>query len=225
MSTFISLTNELLRRLNEVQIDETDFTATRNIQALAKDSINSSVKEIIHSAQEFPFLLTTKQQTLTQGINEYSFPADTNSVDWESFYIKKHSSGSNVASVLKAIPYSLYLSQHRAKDDDGDEGATVFVFQTQDLKFGVSPVPDKNYIIEYKYWTFPSALASSTDSCIIPEKFNSVIIDGAMMFMMLFRSNEQSASIHRERFNDGIKSMRRVLLDEPLFMSSTMIIK
>ena len=45
MSTFLSLTNELLRRLNEVQIDQADFPNVKNVQALAKDSINSSIHD------------------------------------------------------------------------------------------------------------------------------------------------------------------------------------
>ena len=44
MATFINLTNELLRRLNEVQITESEFTAVKNVQALAKDAINSSIR-------------------------------------------------------------------------------------------------------------------------------------------------------------------------------------
>jgi hypothetical protein len=45
-----------------------------------------------------------------------------------------------------------------------------------------------------------------------------------MTFMMLYRSNEQSAAIHRDKFENGIKTMRRLLLDEPLTMRSTMIV-
>ena len=67
MSTFLNLTNELLRRLNEVQIDQEDFGSVKNVQALAKDSINSSIREMLQDAQEWPFTLTTYEQTLTAG--------------------------------------------------------------------------------------------------------------------------------------------------------------
>jgi negative regulator of replication initiation len=43
------------------------------------------------------------------------------------------------------------------------------------------------------------------------------------MFMMRFRSNEQSAAIHQANFRDGIKAMRRILLDENLAIRSTAI--
>jgi hypothetical protein len=44
-----------------------------------------------------------------------------------------------------------------------------------------------------------------------------------MVYMMRFRSNEQSAQIHQRKFDDGIKTMRRLLLDDPIAIRSTMI--
>jgi hypothetical protein len=226
-STYLSLTNELLRRLNEVELDATNFDGARNVQALAKDSINSSVREMLHSAQEWPFTLTTQLQTLTVGQASYSFPTDTSSVDWESFYLKKLSD-SNEPGSLSAISYPQYIEQYRGQDEaagTGGYGPPIVISMTQESKFIVSPPPDQAYIIEYKYWSFPASLTASSNTCIIPERFNNVIIDGAMMFMMLFRSNEQSASIHKEKFEQGIKTMRRLLMDEPLHVRSTMLTK
>jgi len=226
-STYLSLTNELLRRLNEVELDATTFDGARNVQALAKDSINSSVREMLHSAQEWPFTIMTYSQTLTIGEGSYSFPSDMSSVDWESFYIKKLND-SNEPGKLPVISYAEYVDKHRGQDETvgtGGYGPTSVVYMTQESKFGVSPSPDQAYVIEYKYWKFPASLTLNTDTCIIPERFNNVIIDGAMMFMMLFRSNEQSAAIHKDKYEQGIKTMRRLLMDEPLYMRSTMIVK
>ena len=61
------------------------------------------------------------------------------------------------------------------------------------------------------------------DEMIIPDRFKYIIIDGAMVYMMRFRSNEQSAQIHQAKFQEGIKAMRRLLLDDPLFVRSSMI--
>ena len=44
-----------------------------------------------------------------------------------------------------------------------------------------------------------------------------------MMYMMRFRSNDQSAMIHQQNFQDGIRSMRRILMDDPLNLRSTVI--
>ena len=74
MATFIDMTNEVLRRINEVPIDQSDFNTTRNIQALAKDAVNNAIRHILQSAQQWPFTITVYTQTLTVGQTEYNFP-------------------------------------------------------------------------------------------------------------------------------------------------------
>ena len=226
MATYISLTNELLRRINEVNLDVSDFAAARNVQALAKDAINSSIREIMQSAQQWPFAIVTETQTLAVGVGVYSLPADASSVYWDSFYLKQLSSAANRPTALPVITYDKYLTQYRPSEDmNGSSGymAPARVYQTQEMKFGVNPLPDAAYEVEYKYWSYAPDLSDSADVPVIPDRFKHVIIDGAMMYLMMFRSNEQSASIHRDKFQDGIKMMRRLLLDEPLSVTSTAI--
>lgn len=214
--------------MGEVNMDSTEFDGARNVQALAKQAINSSVKELMHSAQEWPFALVTGTQTLaTDGTSVYSFPSSFSSVDWESFYLRQLSSANNEPKRLPVMSYTQYLDQRRPKDDmsgAGGYGVPEAIYQTQDSKFGVTPPADQAYVIEYKYWAFPDDMVNSTDVCIVPTRFDNVIIDGGMTYMMLYRSNEQSAAIHRDRFEQGIKTMRRLLMDEPLSMRSTMIV-
>jgi hypothetical protein len=128
---------------------------------------------------------------------------------------------------LRAISYEDYIDNHRASDDTGDlingDSAPTTVYQTYEEKFGVTPVPDAAYEIEYVYWSYPSDMTLFDDVCIVPDRFKHVIIDGAMMFMMRFRSNEQSAAMHQNNFDDGIKAMRRVLMDDPLQVRSTVV--
>ena len=223
MATFISLTNELLRRLNEVTIPDADFSGVRNIQALAKDAVNNAIRHIVQDAQEWPFTLTTYTETMTTGVREYDLPTGFSSVDWDSFYLKKHASLNNEPSKLSVISYNEYLKHHRPQDDNGAEGAPEYIYQTQEGKFGVSPAPDGAYEIEYKYWVFPSDMTSRDDVCIIPDRFKHVLIDGAMMYMMRFRSNEQSAQLHRNEFEEGIRAMRRLLIDDYMTVQSTVV--
>ena len=228
MSTYVQLTNELLRRLNEVPLDAAGdgFDTVRNVQAAAKDSINSSIREIYQSGQEWPFLKTTYTQVLTAGTREYSFPSGYSSVDWETFYLKKHSSQENQPRVLKAIAYEEYVSRYRTVDDTGSASgisAPELVYQTFGDNFGVTPIPNDAYEVEYVYWSVPASLSAYNDVCVIPERFNHVIIDGAMSYMMQFRSNSQSAAMHQEKFQQGIKAMKRVLFDDELRLRSTVI--
>ena len=48
MTTYITLVNQLLRRINETELAVTGegFADVRNLQALSKDAINSSIREI-----------------------------------------------------------------------------------------------------------------------------------------------------------------------------------
>ncbi len=229
MATYVALTNELLRRLNEVTLDTAGdgFDTVRNVQALAKDAINSSIRLILQDGQEWPFLKTTYTQTLTVGTREYSFPSDYSSADWDTFYLKKLTSQGNSPMRLKAMSYEEYIQNVRALDDEGDtvngDGPPIRVYQTLGESFGVTPIPDAAYEIEYVYWKFPTDLTTFNDVAIIPDRFKHVVIDGAMMFMMRFRSNEQSAAMHQNNFEDGIKTMRRVLIDDTLFVRSTVV--
>lgn len=229
MSTYVQLTNELLRRLNEVPLDTAGdgFDTVRNVQSACKDAINSSLREIYQNGQEWPFLKTTYTQTLTVGTREYSFPSDYSSVDWETFYLKKNTTQENQPMVLKPMSYEEYLMNFRPRDDEGDqingENAPERVYQTFGDKFGVTPIPNAAYEVEYTYWSIPSTLSAYDDVCVIPERFNHVILDGAMTYMMHFRSNAQSANMHQQKFDMGIRSMKRVLMDDELYVRSTMI--
>jgi hypothetical protein len=224
-TTYVALVNKVLTRMNEVNLDAAGdgFEAARNVQALAKEAVNSSVRMILQDTQEWPFLKTTYTQTLADGTGQYDFPADMATVDWDTFYLKKLTSQQNQPQHLKPISYEEYIQQHRSLDDNGSTSAPNYVYQTYEEKFGVTPVPNAAYEVEYVYWSTPSDMTLYDDTCIIPSRFDHVITDGAVMFMMRFRSNEQSAAIHQNNFIEGVKAMRRVLLDDDLAIRSTVI--
>ena len=227
MATYLSLTNELLRRLNEVQMDSTEFDTARNVQSLAKDAVNSSIRELMHSVQEWPFVSLSKTQTLTTGVGTYTFPTNMSSIDWDSFYLQQLSSQNNVPKKIPYITYTAYIETQKPKEDQtgsGGQAAPLYVYDTpNNLSFGVTPLPNDAYKIDYNYWYFPDDLVNSTDVCVVPDRFKNVLIDGAMMYMMIFRSNEQSATIHKTNFEMGIKVMRRLLIGETNLMRSTAI--
>ena len=227
-TTYITLVNDLLRRMNEVTLDTSGdgFATVKNVQAIAKDAINNAIREILQDGHQFPFLKTTKSQTLTAGTGTYDFPTDMASVDWDTFYINKLTSSNNTSRALPVIPFEQYIQSYRTLEDSSGTGgrtAPSIVYQTAEEKFGVTPIPDAAYIIDYVYYTFPADLDAYTDTMIIPDRFKYILIDGAMVYMMRFRSNEQSAQVHQQKFDDGIKVMRRLLLDDPIYMRSTMI--
>ena len=217
-----------MRRLNEVPLNTAGdgFSTAKNVQAIAKDAVNNSIREILQDGHQFPFLKTTTTQTLTAGTGTYDLPTDMASVDWETFYLQALSSAGNTARSLPTIPFEEYVRIYKAIEENSGTGARTspdLVYQTSEEKFGITPLPDAAYVIEYVYYKFPADLSAFDDEMIIPDRFKYIIIDGAMVYMMRFRSNEQSAQIHQAKFQEGIKSMRRLLLDDPLFVRSSMI--
>ena len=233
MATYVTLVNELLRRMNEVTLDTAGdgFDSVRNVQALAKDAINNSIRLIIQNGQEFPFLKVTGTGTIpaldpliAAGTVKVDFPSDMGTVDWDSFFLTSTGTGNPMPGPLPVLSFTEWQTNYRATDEKGSRGVPERVYQTQGNQFGVSPINDNNtYFINYVYWSFPNDLVNFNDVSIIPDRFKHVVIDGAMMFMMRFRSNEQSAAMHQNNFEDGIKTMRRVLVDDTLFVRSTFI--
>ena len=67
MSTFLDLTNQLLRRLNEVEIAQADFPSVRGVQATAKDAIKNAIAKINQAEYEWPFNAVEHTQLLVVG--------------------------------------------------------------------------------------------------------------------------------------------------------------
>ena len=80
-STYLDLTNRVLRRINEVTIDSTEFGTVRGIQAAAKDAIIDTIREINSQKFEWPFNSQVGSQTLVVGQEEYSWPSNFKIVD------------------------------------------------------------------------------------------------------------------------------------------------
>ena len=229
-TTYITLVNDLLRRMNEVQLATTGdgFSTVKNVQAIAKDAINNAIREILQDGHQFPFLKTTYSQTLAAGTKTYDFQSDMASVDWDTFYLNELTSVSNTPRALPVITFDQYTQNYRALEDSagtGGRASPTIVYQTAENKFGVTPIPDAAYVVDYVYYTFPDDLVAYNSTMIIPDRFKYIIIDGAMVYMMRFRSNEQSAQIHQQKFTNGIKTMRRLLLDDPISVRSPMIVR
>ena len=84
-TTYLQLTNRVLRELNETELTSSTFASSRGIQTAIKDFVNKSVHDIYNETGEIPLLYTRTTQDLTVGDNEYDFPADMRRADFDSF--------------------------------------------------------------------------------------------------------------------------------------------
>ena len=87
-TTYLDLSNRVLRELNEVEMTSSNFSSSRGIQTAVKDFINKSVHDIYNESVEIPLLHTSTTQATFTGDGEYTFPTDMRRVDFESFFLK-----------------------------------------------------------------------------------------------------------------------------------------
>ena len=87
-TTYLVLSNRILRELNEVELTSSNFSSSRGIQTATKDVINKAVHDIYNEGAELPLLHSSTTQVTQVGDNEYAFPSDMRRVDFESFFLK-----------------------------------------------------------------------------------------------------------------------------------------
>ena len=84
-TTYLTLTNSVLRELNETELTSSTFSSSRGIQTAVKDFINKGIHDIYNETGEIPLLYSRTTQDLTIGDNEYDFPTDFRKADMDSF--------------------------------------------------------------------------------------------------------------------------------------------
>jgi len=57
-TTYLDLTNEVLRELNEVPLTSSTFASATGIQKFVKDSINKSLFDIANEEPQLPFFFS-----------------------------------------------------------------------------------------------------------------------------------------------------------------------
>ena len=84
-TTYLTLTNKVLRELNETELTSSTFSSSRGIQTAVKDFINKGIDDIYNETGEIPLLYARTTQDLFVGDNEYDLPNDLRKVDMDSF--------------------------------------------------------------------------------------------------------------------------------------------
>lgn len=223
---FLSLTNEVNRRLNEVELTDVNFAAAKGFYSQVKDSVNSAIRDINHICPDWPFNHVLAEETLSSGVTRYAFPSDAGLIDFDSFRLKEDAALGNTTVKLRLVSYEDYLESaidQEYSTDSSKLGVPSHVFHAPGYEWGVVPAPDQAYELVYEYYRSPVDLEKPSDVPSIPERFRHVIIDGAMYHAYMFRSNEQAASIAKNKFDDGLKRMRIILVNRYDYVRSTVV--
>ncbi len=220
--TYIDITNEVLARMNEVALTAANFSTARGFQVQCKNAVNDAINYINQREFGWPFTHSTETQTLVAGQTRYTIPADTQSVDYDTFRISKDDTLAVSGVTLRILDYKEYTKKYIDQETTSDVGAVpIYVFRTPDNNYGLYPYPNKAYQLKYEYYQKPTALSADTDVPTIPEQFRQVIVDGATAYAYQYRGEAQQYGINFARFEEGIKQMQSILLNRADYVRST----
>lgn len=215
---FLGLVNDAAIRLNETPLSSNNFSTAKGFYATLRESINSSIKHINQAHFFWPYNHNKEEETLEAGVSRYSLVENAKFIDFSSFRLRRDTA-LNVGEGrrLPQLTYAEYLDTYIDQEYETDStkgGVPRNVVRTPSEEFVVVPMPDKAYELEYEYYMEPVDLVSATDVPSIPERFRHVIIDGAMYYAYMFRDNIEMANISQSKFENGIKNMRTLLVNE-----------
>ena len=123
-TTYLQLSNELLRESNEVVLTSSNFSSALGIQQFAKDCVNRAYNDIVSAEPQWSFLATGESggtdpmygnvsvETVA-GTRWYELKAasssvttDYGSIDWDDFYLTTISvSGESSPYISKNLKY------------------------------------------------------------------------------------------------------------------------
>jgi|TARA_R110002049_G_scaffold123842_4_gene279167 hypothetical protein len=242
-TTYLDLTNEVLRELNEVVLTSSTFSSATGIQSFVKDALNKSIFDISNEEPQLPFLSAgvsggtdpfygnvtvasvagTRWYTLKASSS--SITTDYASVDWDDFYLTTiNVSGETAPYVSKGLRF-LTLSDWKrfyrdgensddAEGSDASHGEPLYVIKSPDhRKFGLSPIPDKVYNVHFYAFTKPTALSSHDDTIVLPEQYSNVVTSRTRYYVHQFKENIQQAAFALDEYKKNMKTMKSNLIN------------
>tara|TARA_R110000787_G_C13349904_1_gene439016 strand:- start:135 stop:1064 length:930 start_codon:yes stop_codon:yes gene_type:complete len=123
--TFLTLTNEVLTRMNEVVLTSANFTDARGVQVQSKNAVNESIRHINQKEFAYPFNHATNSSTVVPGVVRYTIPTGTKYIDYNTARIKKDTDVSSSGVNLKRLNYNEYISKEFANQEDEINSTTL----------------------------------------------------------------------------------------------------
>ena len=102
-------------------------------------------------------------------------------------------------------------------------GIPKFIVRSLDNNYLLYPFPDKQYVLTFDFFTFPSDLDAHGDTTTIPDRFAPVIVDGAIAYVYQYRGELQQYQVNFDRFQQGIKNMQTLVINKYDYVRSTLL--
>ena len=246
--TYLELTNELLRELNEVPLESGNFSTAIGVQAHVKDSINKAYFDIINQEPQWPFLAAAESGDVdpmygnvyietVAGQRWYelkpssdSLLDDYGSVDWDNFYLTTVGvAGATAPYVGRNLRFTTTeewkdfrrVSENLDDADTQNYGEPDRIIRSPDArKLGLSPIPDKVYRVWFYAYNLPTKLTSFGDQLVFPDMYSTVLLARARYYIHQFKDNPQAAAFALDDYKKGLRSMRSNLIEPtPTYIS------
>lgn len=181
--TFLNLSNELLRELNEVSLTSTTFSSAIGVQAHVKDSVNRAYLDIVNEEPQWPFLATGLSGATdpmygnvyvetVAGTRWYLLKSDSSSlttdysyIDWDNFLLTTVGvSGESAPHTIRNLRFTtteewkdyFRISQNKDDSDSQNYGVPSRVIKSPDnRKFGLSQYQIKCIVFGFMLMIYP----------------------------------------------------------------------
>ena len=247
-TTYLDLSNEVLRELNEVVLTSGTFASATGIQSFVKDAINKSLFDVANAEPQLPFFsagvsgstdpfygnvtvaTVAGQRWYTLKASSSSITSDYAAVDWDDFYITTiNVSGESAPYTSTGLKYltladwkRYYRDAENADDADTQSyGEPKYVYKSPDhRKFGLSPIPDKVYNVHFYAFEKPTALSAFNDTIPMPEQYSNVLTARTRYYVHQFKENIQQAAMALDDYKKALRHMKSNLINpQPKYMT------
>jgi hypothetical protein len=247
-TTYLDLTNEVLRELNEIPLTAANFADATGFQKFVKDTVNKSIFDIANEEPQLPFFsagvsgstdpfygnvtveTVAGQRWYTLKAGSSSITTDYASIDWDDFYVTTiNVSGETAPYVSKGLRFltlddwKRYYRDSENEDDANSQnyGEPKFVIKSPDSrKFGLSPIPDKVYNIHFYAFVRPTALSAYDDTMVLPEQYSNIVTARMRYYVWQFKESPQQAAFALDDYKKGLKYMKSNLMNPtPKYMT------
>jgi hypothetical protein len=239
-ATYLEITNELLRELNEVVLTSSTFATAIGVQQHVKDCVNRAYLDIVNEEPQWPFLATATSGSTdpfygnvfvetVAGTRWYllkpsssSLTTDYGYIDWDNFYLTTIGvSGETAPFVTQNLKFTTteewkdFVREPENADDADTQNygkPRRVIISPDNRKFGLSPIPDKVYRVYFFAYNLPTELNAHGDEIVFPNIYKPVLVARARYYIHQFKESAQAAAFALEDYRRGLKLMKGNLM-------------
>lgn len=188
---YLELVNEVLSELDTPTV--ATLTGATGLPKRAMRWVNRIIFDIYSRSNDWSFREATGILNTVAGVDTYSLAANVDLDGFKSVVVRE------CKTPLHYLDYEDWDQHNPTTSLPG--GFTIY--QNQII---LSPAPDRVYTLDYKFQVKPTLLVNDADSPIIPEKWQYVLVDGAVYRAKLFLNDEDFRD-QQAQYEQGIKLM------------------